>query len=111
MTKVDSAGAKSEFACKNLQKEFGEELPDRMLVAILINMLPLVVQDFVMQTTGETSNLGNVLERVKSWIWNRVSLENGPKPMGIGEVDHTWEGEGCRQVCADDAEAVGPETT
>lgn len=43
VSKVGQAVAKLEFAYTNLQKEFGEELSDRMSTAIVTNMLPLVV--------------------------------------------------------------------
>lgn len=67
-----------------------------------------------MQTMSDKSNTGGVLERVKSWIWNRVALETGQRPMDIGEVDRAWDDEEPWHTCADDMEsvhAVGPETT
>lgn len=58
----------SRLAQHNLQKDFGEELSDRMQIAIRTNMLLLVVQGIVMRTASEKSKIRDASEHDKGIV-------------------------------------------
>lgn len=87
---VTAAIQKWEGKVKVLQTEFNERMSDQMKIAILTSFLPTVIQDYVYQNVTEKTLLAEIVEKVKSWVSNRVAMMGGPCPMDVGEVNG-WE--------------------
>ena len=83
---VPAAIQKWEGKLKVLQREFNEKLSDHMRIAILTSMMPTVIQDYIYQNISETTLFIDMVEKVKSWVGNRVAMMTGPSPMDVGEV-------------------------
>ena len=112
---VDAGLGRWESLYRQLQKEFNEEMSDKMQIATFTSMLPTAVQDYVMQNIDDRSKASEILEKVRAWVGNRVAMENGPKPMDIGNIgscveDH-WHQSHCHADDVDEVGAVGKGST
>ena len=88
---VEMALNRWEGKVKILQKEFNEQVGDKMKIAIMTSMLPTVIQDYIYTNITEKTLFGDILEKVRSWVGNRVAMMGGPTPMDIGEVEEWGE--------------------
>ena len=79
MSEVEAALTKWISKVKMLESQFGEKVGDKMKIAIMTSMLPLVIQDFVYQNvTREDRRVGR-----KSC---RHEREGHATPMDIGRL-------------------------
>ena len=90
---VEMALNRWEGKVKTLHKEFGEEVGETMRIAIMTSMLPTVIQDYIYTNITEKTAFADILEKVRSWVSNRVAMTGGPTPMDIGEVEDWGEAE------------------
>ena len=96
---VEEAIVNWENRVKKLDSEFGEKLSDTMKTAIMTSMMPTVIQDFIYTNVDDNTKYQAVVERVRSWVGNKVAMLQGPAPMDVGEVltgqweeePHEWE--------------------
>ena len=70
-----------EGKLKVLQREFSEMLSGHMKIAILTSMMPTVIQDSIYQNISEKTLFVEIVEKVKSWVGNRVATMSGRTPM------------------------------
>ena len=73
---------------KILSCQFNQKLNDCILIAILVQMLPPNVQDFITMNIQKSWTLHDVLDKIRCIIGNRVSTVSGPVPMDVGEIDY-----------------------
>ena len=69
-----------------LESQFGEKVGDKMKIAIMTSMLPLVLQDFVYQNVTRDLLLENLLEKIGVWVGDGVAMNEEVTPMDVGEV-------------------------
>ena len=77
---------KWEEKVRALRAQFGEELTNGMKIAILTNMMPHVLQDFIDTHVEKETKYEEVRDKVRAIASNKVAMNMGPAPMDIGEV-------------------------
>jgi hypothetical protein len=88
---IDTELAKWEEKVKLLFKEFKEEVSEGMRIAIMTSMMPSSVQDFIYTNIDKDAKYDMIVERIRSVVGNKITMNTGPQPMDIGEVDN-YEG-------------------
>jgi hypothetical protein len=74
-----------------LQTQFGEELTNKMKIAVFTNMMPVNIQEHIYSTLEEATLYGTVKEKVRAMVQNKIAANMGPAPMDIGEVGHKMD--------------------
>ena len=87
---VDMGMNKWEEKQKTLQREFKENFTPQMKIAIMTNMMPAAIQEFIYTTVNPDMTYEQIVEKVKVLIRNKVVSHMGPSPMDIGEVGNEW---------------------
>lgn len=92
LREVDAAPNALEDRIRQVDREFDERLPsidndehggDHL-------MLPTVVHNFVYQHVDEKTVAKVILDHIRSWVGNKVTISEGPVPMDVGEVVEDW---------------------
>lgn len=86
-----------------LHVQFGEELSNKMKIAVFANMMPVNIQEHIYATVEESSLYNTVKEKVRAMVQNKLAANMGPAPMDIGDVTYE-EYEGDYNVDVVDAE-------
>ena len=71
-----------------LQTQFGEELSNKMKIAVFTNMMPVNIQEHIYSTVEDTTLYNAVKEKVRAMVQNKLAANMGPAPMDIGDVDY-----------------------
>ena len=83
---VETEINKWEEKVRALKTQFGEELTNGMKIAILTNMMPLVIQDFIYTHVDKDTKYEEIKDKVKAITGNKLAMNMGPAPMDIGEL-------------------------
>ena len=93
----ESALGSWEEKLKVLKLQFGEELSNWMKVAVLTDMLPNNIQDYVYTHVDKGTTFDALREKLRAVVSNKVAHMSGPAPMDIGatgEEEQWWDEEG-----------------
>ena len=77
---------------KELEADTQEKVPEIFKMAILTGMLPATYQEYIFQQTDEKVDFKRSRDKVIALANNRVTMQQGPVPMDIGNVGHQHEG-------------------
>jgi len=94
---------------KRLQKQFGEEVGNKMKIAIFTNMLPSSIQDYVYTNVEDDTKYETLRDKVTSMVSNKIAASTGPAPMDVGRVDWGADDLYCGE-CEYEVDAVGAHT-
>ena len=85
---------------KTLKLQFNEDLSNWMKVAILTDMLPGSIQDFIYTHVDKGTTYEALRERIRALISNKVAQVRGPVQMDIGNVkdEEDWDGWGRKKT-------------
>ena len=83
---IMNAMAQWEGATREAEKDLGQELPEMVKIAALIQMCQPDLQDILFQQVDKITTVKEAKERITVLVSNRQSL-HGPSPMDIGAVD------------------------
>ena len=78
-----------------LQSQFGEGLTDKLKTAILINAMPVGIQDQVFQQMSKEASYTEIKMLIKRFAARKME-SNGPTPMDVGNLQTPggpWSGE------------------
>jgi hypothetical protein len=87
---VDDAITNWESKVAKMESECNQVIGETMRIAILTGMMPPIIQDFVYTNVDENTKYKAMVDRVKSWVGNKVAMLSGPTPMEIGQVEDYW---------------------
>ena len=90
---VDMGMNRWEEKQKTLQREFKESFTPQMKIAIMTNMMPAAIQEFIYTTVNPDTTYEQIVDKVKVLIRNKVVSHMGPVPMDIGAVGNDWRDE------------------
>ena len=76
-----------EEKTRQLWKEFKERFSDGMHIAIVVNMMPRVIQECVSANIGPDVSYVDMIQKVKNMAGQKAFMDvNGPVPMDVGAV-------------------------
>ena len=78
-----------------LKSQFGEGLTDKLKTAILINAMPVGIQDQVFQQMSKEASYSETKMLIKRFAARKME-SNGPTPMDVGNLQTPggpWSGE------------------
>ena len=75
-----------EKRIKELEADTQERVTDVFKMAIMTAMMPETMQEYIFQQTDETVNYKRSKDKVIALANNRVTMQQGPVPMDIGNV-------------------------
>ena len=87
-----------------LERDFDERISAKMKMAILANMLPANLQDWIYQQGESMADYGSMLDKLRALVQNRLSLTSQKHVGGVEE--HHWCNEE-EEWHEDDINAVG----
>ena len=90
---IESGMAKWEEKVKMLENQFGEIIGEKMKVAIMTNMLPSSLQDYIYTHIDIKTTYDELKEKLRAMVANKVATNMGPAPMDIGNVGRQERGE------------------
>ena len=70
-----------------MQKHTGEDWSDNLRIAIMTNMMPSHVQEYLFTNIGEGTTYKEATEKLRIMISNKVEMENPTAAMDLGNVD------------------------
>ena len=84
---VETAINRWEEKTRRLQKEFKEEFSNGMKIAIVVNMMPRTIQEYVYANIGPEAKYDDMVQKMKVMAGQTASMNvGGPVPMDIGNV-------------------------
>ena len=86
LTEIEAGITKWEEKCKMLAGQFGEKISDRMAMAILTNMMPSSIQDYMYTHADMDPKYEELKEKVRAMVSNKIANNMGPAPMDVGGV-------------------------
>jgi len=92
---VESGIVLWEEKVAQLQSQFGEGLTDKLKTAILINAMPVGIQDQVFQQMSKEASYSEIKMLIKRFAARKME-SNGPTPMDVGNLQTPggpWSGE------------------
>ena len=81
-----------EKRIKELEADTGEKVTEVFKMAIMTGMLPATFQEYIFQQTDEKVDYRRARDKVIALANNRVTMQQGPVPMDIGNVGHQQDG-------------------
>ena len=99
---IEIALNKWEDKVKIMDKEFKESFKDPIKIAIMTNMMPITVQDYVYTNITKESTYREVVDKIRVLVSNKVAMAMGPAPMDIGEVQERQQFQQSHQHDHDD---------
>ena len=75
---VDAAVQKWVLKVRMLEKQFDENIGNKMKIAIATGMMPMNIQDHIFQVVTGDTIFENLLEKIGSWVSSRVAMEGIP---------------------------------
>ena len=93
----ESAISKWEQKARVMEREFDQKFHDALKMAIVINMVPNDIQEFVYGSMEKDSTYDAIVTKIKLLAGNKMAMtRGGPVPMDIGLVGEHGDGaEGC----------------
>ena len=76
-----------EKRIKELESDTNEKITDVFKMAILTAMMPENIQEYIFQQTDEVASFKKTKDKVVALTNNRMTMQQGPVPMDIGNVD------------------------
>ena len=86
LSEVESVINEWEDNLRKLRSRYNEELKRGMKIAILTNIMPEVVQDFIYTNITDTTEYEDLRERIRSLVSNKMTTTMGRVPMDVGLV-------------------------
>ena len=89
-----------EKRIKELETDTSEKITDVFKMAILTAMMPENIQEYISQQTDVVASYKKTKDKVVALANNRVTMQQGPVPMDIGQVGKSqsgsWEDQGAQ---------------
>jgi hypothetical protein len=97
MGEIESAISKWEQKARVMEREFDQKFHDALKMAIVINMVPNDIQEFVYGSMEKDSTYDAIVTKIKLLAGNKMAMtRGGPVPMDVGLVGEHGDGaEGC----------------
>ena len=77
-----------EKRIKELESDTQEKISDVFKMAIMTGMMPVTLQEYIFQQADDSVNYKKSRDKVIALANNRVTMQQGPVPMDIGNVGH-----------------------
>lgn len=92
---------KWEDKVRIIGKEFDETVKDPIKIAIVVNMMPMDIQEYVYANLAKGAKYTDVVYKIRVLAGNKAAMTSGgPVPMDIGDI-------GGKNVAAEECETCG----
>jgi hypothetical protein len=93
MKDIGNAIGQWEKKEKLLKKEYNQEFAENTKIAIVTNMMPASIQEYVYTNIRKDDSYKNMVDKVKLLVSNKV-VASGPTPMDLSSIGNDGPGHG-----------------